>query len=85
MSQVGKFAAEDSATNSYKIITKPGNDKLDKKPDSTYVKDYSQYNSVPYQAMVRDTAIHYDIFKYNLHASRSISDLTNSLCKLVCN
>lgn len=66
MSQVGKFAAEDSATNSYKIITKPGNDKLDKKPDSTYVKDYSQYNSVPYQAMVRDTAIHYDIFKYNL-------------------
>ena len=64
MTTVGKFAAEDTATEKYKIVTKPGGDELEKEPDSSYVKDFSQYDSVPFEAMVRDTFIQYDVFQY---------------------
>ena len=66
ISSTGKFAAEDTATDKFKIMPQPTNDKLDKEPDSTYIKDYSQYDEVSFSAMVRDTAIHYDVLQTSL-------------------
>ena len=62
----GTFAAEDTATEKYRIITKPGGDELDKDPESTDVESYSQFDSVPFEAMVRDTPIYYDVFRHSL-------------------
>ena len=64
MSTTGKFAAEDTATEKYKLISKPGNDELDIEPDPTFIKDYSEFDSIPFSAILRDTNILYDLFKY---------------------
>ncbi|KAL5266802.1 hypothetical protein ACHWQZ_G004002 [Mnemiopsis leidyi] len=64
ISTAGKFAAEDTATEKYKLMPKPGEDMLDKDPESTYIKDFSEFDSVPFRAILRDTNIQYDLFKY---------------------